>query len=67
MTHFIKPKLLKEGDKVATISLSWGGAGELRNRYEIGKKQLEKTFGLRVVETSNALKSAEYLSKNPNS
>lgn len=65
MTNFIKPKLLKKGDKVASISLSWGGAGELRNRYEIGKKQFEKTFGLRIVETSNALKSAEYLSKNP--
>lgn len=65
MKNLIKPKLLKQGDKVATISLSWGGAGELRNRYEIGKKQLEETFGLKVIETSNALKSAEYLSKNP--
>lgn len=65
MKNLIKPKLLKQGDNVATISLSWGGAGELRNRYEIGKKQLEETFGLKVIETSNALKSAEYLSKNP--
>lgn len=65
MTKLIKPKLLKYGDKVATISLSWGGAGRYRNRYEIGKKQLKENFGLEVVETTNALKSAEYIYKNP--
>src|SRR4051794_35635660 len=65
MTTLIKPKLLTEGDTVATISLSWGGAGELLHRYEIGKKQLQDTFGLRVFETKNALKSADYISKNP--
>jgi muramoyltetrapeptide carboxypeptidase LdcA involved in peptidoglycan recycling len=57
--------LLTKGDTVATISLSWGGAGELLHRYEIGKKQLQDTFGLRVVETKNALRSADYISKNP--
>jgi muramoyltetrapeptide carboxypeptidase LdcA involved in peptidoglycan recycling len=61
----IKPKLLTKGDTVATISLSWGGAGELLHRYEIGRKQLQDTFGLRVIETKNALRSADYISKNP--
>jgi len=65
MTTLIKPKLLRQGDTVATISLSWGGAGELLNRYEVGKKQLEEIFGLNVIETKNALKSADYISKNP--
>lgn len=65
MTTLIKPKLLRQGDTVATISLSWGGAGELLHRYEIGKKQLQEIFGLNVVETKNALKSADYISKNP--
>ena len=65
MRNLIKPKVLKEGDKVATISLSWGGAGELPHRYEFGKKQLQEVFGLEVVETKNALKSAEWIYNNP--
>jgi len=61
----IKPTKLQRGDKVATISLSWGGAGELRHRYEVGKKQMQETFGLEVVETTHALKSADWIYKNP--
>ena len=60
-----KPKALNRGDKVATISLSWGGAGELLNRYEQGKRQLQDVFGLEVVETKNALKSAQWIYDNP--
>lgn len=65
MTTLTRPKSLKQGDTVATISLSWGGAGELLHRYEIGKRRLQEIFGLNVVETKNALKSADYISKNP--
>jgi len=61
----IKPKRLKQGDKVATISLSWGGAGDLPHRYEAGKKQLQDCFGLEIVETKNALKSSKWLYENP--
>src|SRR4028118_806181 len=64
MEPLIKPKALQEGDTVATVSLS-GAAGEFLHRYEIGKKQLQDIFGLRVVETNNALKSLEYIAKNP--
>jgi len=53
----IKPVKLQKGDKVATISLSWGGAGELRHRYEVGKKQMQETFGLEVVETTQLMRS----------
>lgn len=60
-----KPKLLKRGDKVATISLSWGGAGEFLERYEQGKRQLQDTFGVNVIETKNALKSAQWIYENP--
>ena len=28
MISLIKPPRLKKGDKVATVSLSWGGAGD---------------------------------------
>ncbi|MFK7031586.1 S66 family peptidase [Flavobacterium oreochromis] len=63
--NLIKPKQLKKGDKVATISLSWGGAGEIPYRYEQGKKQIEEIFGLKVIETKNALKSAKWIYENP--
>lgn len=65
MKNLIKPKALKRGDKVAIISLSWGGAGELPHRYEFGKKQLIEVFGLEVIETKNALKPAEWIYNNP--
>ncbi|TQR15307.1 S66 family peptidase [Psychrobacillus soli] len=63
----IKPKMLQAGDKVATISLSWGGAGEpdLKWRYEQGVERLEKVFGLEVVSMPNSLKGADYLYENP--
>jgi len=65
MPTLIKPTILKPGDTVATISLSWGGAGELLHRYEVGKQQLEKVFGLRVIETAHALKPAAFIANNP--
>lgn len=42
MMNLIKPQQLKKGDKIATVSLSWGGAGDadVRWRYELGKKRL---------------------------
>lgn len=61
----IKPKKLNPGDKVATISLSWGGAGELPLRYQAGKKQLQDTFDVEVVETKHALKPNDWIYKNP--
>ena len=65
MRKLTKPQKLSKGDKVATISLSWGGAGEFMHRYQQGKTQLQETFELEVVESKNALKSAEYIYKNP--
>ena len=63
----VKPKMLKVGDKVATISLSWGGAGEpdLRWRYEQGIDRLRNVFGLEVVAMPNSLKGDNYLYENP--
>ena len=61
-----KPKVLKKGDKVCTVSSSWGGAGDasLRFRYEIGKRRLEE-MGLIVVEMPNTLAGTEYVYENP--
>src|SRR6188474_1086647 len=61
----IKPKKLQPGDKVAAISMSWGGPGTFPHRYEIGKQQLQNEFDLHVVETRHALRDAEWLHKNP--
>ncbi|WP_223592494.1 S66 family peptidase [Neobacillus bataviensis] len=63
----IKPKKLQPGDCVATVSLSWGGAGDplLRWRYEQGVKRLEEVFGLKVIPMPNSLKGSDYLYKNP--
>ncbi|WP_342599030.1 S66 peptidase family protein [Psychrobacillus sp. FSL H8-0483] len=63
----IKPKMLQAGDKVATISLSWGGAGEpdIKWRYEQGVERLEKVFQLEVVSMPNSLKGSDYLYENP--
>ncbi|MGL5347522.1 MAG: S66 family peptidase [Peptostreptococcaceae bacterium] len=65
--ELIKPKHLKRGDKVATVSLSWGGAGdeEILWRYYQGKKRLEEEFGLCVVEMENTLKGSEYIYNHP--
>ena len=61
----IKPQKLQPGDKVAAVSLSWGGPGTIPQRYEIGKKQLEEEFGVQVVEMQHTLKDAAWISQNP--
>ena len=61
----IKPKQLHPGDKVAAVSLSWGGAGTFPHRYQAGKKQLEDTFGVELIEMPNTLRDAQYLAQNP--
>lgn len=65
--ELVKPDKLKRGDKVATVSLSWGGAGDsdLLWRYQQGKERLEKEFGLVVVEMENTLKGSDFIYNNP--
>ena len=62
-----KPPRLQVGDTVATVSLSWGGAGDdaIRWRYEQGKERLESIFGLRVREMPHTLADPEYVASNP--
>ncbi len=61
----IKPQKLQPGDKVAAISLSWGGPGTFPQRYAAGKQQLQDEFGLVVVETPCALRDAAWLQRHP--
>lgn len=67
MINLVKPQRLKPGDKIATVSLSWGGAGdpEFLWRYNLGKKRLEEKFGLEVIEMPNTLKGSDYLYNHP--
>lgn len=63
--NLIKPNKLNPGDTIAVVSPSWGGPGTYPERYQVGKQQLVKEFGLNVVEMPYALKSAEWLHANP--
>jgi muramoyltetrapeptide carboxypeptidase LdcA involved in peptidoglycan recycling len=64
-TTVLKPPKLNPGDKIATVSLSWGGPSVFPHRYQIGVQQLQQEFDLQVIEMPNALKPADWLSKNP--
>ena len=63
----IKPNKLNKGDKIAIVSLSWGGLGdkELIHKYYIAKKRLEEDFGLEVVTMPNALKGSKFIYEHP--
>lgn len=65
MQRLIKPSRLKPGDKVAAVTLSWGGPGTFPYRFETGKQRLELIFGLQVIPTKHALKSADWIYRNP--
>lgn len=63
----LKPKRLKTGDKIAVVSLSWGGMGDesLIHKYFIAKERLEKEFGLEVTATPHALKGSTFVDEHP--
>ncbi|TVP65344.1 MAG: LD-carboxypeptidase [Nitriliruptor sp.] len=61
----IKPQRLRAGDQLAAVSLSWGGPGTFPHRYEAGKRQLEDTFGVEVVEMPHTLAGAATLAADP--
>lgn len=63
----IKPKHLQKGDKIAIVSLSWGGLGDekLIHKYYIAKERLENDFGLEVVTMPNALKGSKFVYEHP--
>lgn len=62
-----KPNRLNRGDKIALVSLSWGGAGDenLLWRYKQGKERLEQVFGLEVIEMKHTLAGTEYIYNHP--
>lgn len=60
-----RPRALRAGDTVAVVSPSWGGPATFPQRYEAGKRYIERSFDLNVIEMPNALRSAEWLDQNP--
>ena len=63
----IKPKRLKRGDKIAVVSLSWGGMGdaEFIHKYKIAKSRLETEFGLEAIAMPHALKGSTFVAEHP--
>jgi len=61
----IKPQKLQPGDKVAAVSLSWGGPGAFPHRYQAGVRQLEREFGVQVAEMPHTLAEPGWLAQNP--
>jgi muramoyltetrapeptide carboxypeptidase LdcA involved in peptidoglycan recycling len=61
----IKPKRLQAGNKIAAVSLSWGGPAAFPQRYKTGKRQFEKEFELEVIEMQNTLANPDFLRNNP--
>ena len=61
----IKPARLREGDRIAVVSPSWGGPGTFPQRYEAGVAQLRAEFGLEAVAMPHALRDAEWVARNP--
>jgi len=67
MRSLVKPAKLQPGDKVATVSLSAGTAGDAATnwRYWQGKERIEQLLGFEVVEMPHTLAGSEYLAANP--
>lgn len=63
----IKPKRLKRGDRVAIVSLSWGGLGDAQfiHKFDIAKRRLVDDFGLEVVAMPHALLGSDFVAKHP--
>ena len=63
----IKPEKLHKGDKIAIVSLSWGGMGDdsLIHKYRIAKERLEQDFGLEVITMPHALAGSQFVYEHP--
>jgi muramoyltetrapeptide carboxypeptidase LdcA involved in peptidoglycan recycling len=60
-----RPRALAPGDRIAAVTLSWGGPGAFRHRYEAGVRQFEDAFGVTVVPMPHATADPDWLAANP--
>ena len=63
--NFLKPKRLRQGDVVAVLSPSWGGPSKYPHVFDLGLRNLESLFGLRVKEYPTARMDAAEIYSNP--
>ena len=61
----LKPPRLRPGDTIAVLSPSWGGPSCFPNVFELGLRNIESHFGLRVKEFPTARMADEELYFNP--
>lgn len=61
----IKPNALKPGNRIAAVTLSWGGPGQFPHRYEAGKRQFEEMFDLHLVEMEHTCSDPDWIYQNP--
>lgn len=61
----LRPPRLAPGDKLAAVTLSWGGPGTFPTRYEAGVQQLEATFGVSVVEMAHTRGDPGWIASHP--
>jgi muramoyltetrapeptide carboxypeptidase LdcA involved in peptidoglycan recycling len=61
----LKPPVLHPGDRIAAVSLSWGGPSVFPHRYQAGKRQLEEALGVKVVEARHTMADQAWLASHP--
>jgi muramoyltetrapeptide carboxypeptidase LdcA involved in peptidoglycan recycling len=61
----IKPRALRSGDRIAAISLSSGWPSVFPGAYRDGKRQLEETYGVQVIESRHTLRQPDWLAAHP--
>lgn len=61
------PRRLSAGDTVAFLSISGGRAGDpdMLPRYRLARKRFEESYGVKVVETPNALRGSAWIYAHP--
>lgn len=60
-----RPRRLRPGDRIASVTPSWGGPGTFPHRYAAGVRQLEQAFGVEVVQMPHTDAQADLLAARP--
>jgi muramoyltetrapeptide carboxypeptidase LdcA involved in peptidoglycan recycling len=61
----MKPRTLRPGDRLAAVSLSSGWPSVYPRACQDGKRQLQETFGVEVVESRHAMADIDWLAAHP--
>lgn len=61
----VRPPRLQPGDRLAAVTLSWGGPGAFPARYHAGVRQLEAAFDVEVVAMPHTLADPAAVAADP--